>query len=167
MGSYLLGLRMKAEKQEPKPAGPESLMPVSSQDKLRPVSEDDYRLLTAWGDSLGGFMTASKAILKQARVTPAEYQALLSIRLRTRQEPMTMGALALHLHIRHNSAVTLVNRMTLHALVRRVPSNKDSRMVYLRLTAKGESVLRKLVSAHRHELDRIAPTLRKILAQGE
>jgi DNA-binding MarR family transcriptional regulator len=158
---------MMAEKQEPKPAEPESCMPVSSQGKMRSVSEDDYRLLTAWRDSLRDFMTASKGILKQARVTPAEYQALLSIRLHTRQEPMTMGALALHLHIRHNSAVTLVNRMTLHALVRRVPSNKDSRMVHLRLTAKGETVLRKLVSAHRRELDGIAPALRKILAQRE
>jgi len=128
------------------------------------ISEDDYRLLSAWRDTLRDFMTASKRILKQAKVTTGEYQALLVIRLRTQQQPLSMGELARHLHIRNNSAVSLVNRMARQGLVRRVPSGQDSRVVHLRLTAKGESVLRKLVGGHRRELDCIVPSLRNILS---
>jgi len=128
------------------------------------ISEDDYRLLSAWRDTLRDFMTASKRILKQAKVTTGEYQALLVIRLRTQQQPLSMGELARHLHIQNNSAVSLVNRMARQGLVRRVPSGQDSRVVHLRLTAKGESVLRKLVGGHRRELDCIVPSLRNILS---
>jgi len=128
------------------------------------ISEDDYRLLSAWRDTLRDFMTASKRILEQAKVTTGEYQALLVIRLRTQQQPLSMGELARHLHVRNNSAVSLVNRMARQGLVRRVPSGQDSRVVHLRLTAKGESVLRKLVGGHRRELDCIVPSLRNILS---
>ncbi|MGA9854913.1 MAG: MarR family transcriptional regulator [Gammaproteobacteria bacterium] len=128
------------------------------------ISEDDYRLLTAWRDTLRGFMTASKRILKQADVTTSEYQALLVIRLRTQQQQLSMGELARHLHIRNNSAVSLVNRLARQGLARRVPSDQDSRIVHLRLTIKGESALRKLVGAHRRELERISPSLRNILS---
>lgn len=134
------------------------------QQNLTMISEDDYRLLTAWRDTLRDFMTASKRILKQAGVTANEYQGLLVIRLRTQQQPLSMGELARHLRIRNNSAVSLVNRMARQVLVRRVPSGQDSRVVHLRLTAKGEGMLRKLVDAHRRELDRIAPSLRNILS---
>ena len=134
------------------------------QQKLTTISEDDYRLLTAWRDTLRDFMTASKCILKQAGVTTSEYQALLVIHLHTQQQPLSMGELARHLRIRNNGVVSLVNRMARQGLVRRVPSEQDSRVVHLRLTTKGETVLRKLVSAHRRELDRIMPSLRNILA---
>jgi len=144
-----MGVNMKDDVEEQKPAT---------------ISEDDYRLLSAWRDTLRDFMTASKRILKQAKVTTGEYQALLVIRLRTQQQPLSMGELARHLHIRNNSAVSLVNRMARQGLVRRVPSGQDSRVVHLRLTAKGESVLRKLVGGHRRELDCIVPSLRNILS---
>ncbi|MDE2092162.1 MAG: MarR family transcriptional regulator [Gammaproteobacteria bacterium] len=127
------------------------------------ITEEDYRLLTTWRNILRDFLTVSKRILKQSGVTTNEYQALLEIRLRTRQQPISMGDLAQHLHIRNNSAVSLVNRMTKQTLVRRVPSEQDARVVHLRLTAKGEAVLRKLVGTHRLELDRIKPSLRNIL----
>ncbi|HVA55485.1 MAG TPA: MarR family transcriptional regulator [Gammaproteobacteria bacterium] len=131
--------------------------------KLTTISEDDYRLLTAWRDILRDFMTASICILKQTGVTTSEYQALLVIYLRTQQQQLSMGELARHLRIRNNSAVSLVNRMARQGLVRRVPSDQDSRVVHLRLTAKSESMLRKLVGAHRRELDRITPSLRNII----
>jgi DNA-binding MarR family transcriptional regulator len=132
-------------------------------DPLRTIFEDDYGLLCAWRDILRDFLTASKNILKQTGVTTTQYQALLVIRMRSRQQ-LSMGELARHLRIRHNSAANLVNRMTEHGLVRRVHSNKDSRVINLHLTARGENLLRKLVSAHRRQLAEILPSLRKILA---
>jgi DNA-binding MarR family transcriptional regulator len=144
-----IGLSMKDEIQQPKPAS---------------VSDDDYRLLTTWRDILRDFMTASKKTLKQAGVTSNEYQALLVIRLCNQQKRLSMGELARHMRIRNNGAVGLVNRMTRQGLVRRMPSGQDSRVVHLHVTTKGEAVLRKLVGAHRRELDRISPLLRNILA---
>jgi DNA-binding MarR family transcriptional regulator len=108
-------------------------------------------------------MSASKAILKQVGITPNQYQALLAIRFGTRQQKLAVGELAHSLHIRHNSAVTLINKLVTHGLVRRMSSHQDRRVVYLHLTAKGENILRKLVTAHRQELEATAPTLRELL----
>lgn len=138
------------------PSGP-------AQEQARPITEEDYRILTAWRDTLRDFMSASKAILKQANMTPNQYQALLAIRFGSEQEQLTVGELAGNLHIRHNSAVTLINKLVARGVVRRVNSDKDRRVVHLHLTARGEIALRKLVTAHRHELDATAPVLRKIL----
>ncbi|MDE2235825.1 MAG: MarR family transcriptional regulator [Gammaproteobacteria bacterium] len=130
------------------------------------MHEEDYILLSSWRDVLRDFLTVSNRILKQSRVTASEYQALLVIRLHARQQqPLSMGALARHLRIRSNGAVSLVNRMANEGLVRRVSSEQDSRVVHPQLTAKGETVLRKLVGAHRLELERITPLLRNILPQ--
>lgn len=129
----------------------------------RPITEADYLTVTAWRDALRGFMSASKAILKQVGITPNQYQALLAIRFGTRQQKLAVGELAHSLHIRHNSAVTLINKLVTHGLVRRMSSHQDRRVVYLHLTAKGENILRKLVTAHRQELEAAAPTLRELL----
>jgi DNA-binding MarR family transcriptional regulator len=134
-----------------------------AQEQANPITENDYLILTAWRDTLRGFMTASKAILKQANVTPNQYQALLAIRFGSEREQLTVGELARNLHIRHNSAVTLINKLVERGAVRRVASHKDRRVVYLHLTTRGETALRKLVTAHRRELDATAPVLRKIL----
>ena len=131
--------------------------------KLVTISEVDYRLLSAWRDALRDFLSASKRLLKQAGMTSNQYQALLVIRLHNQQQNISVGELARHLRIRNNGAVSLVNRLTRQMLVRRVPSDDDARVMHLQLTAKGESVLRKLVGAHRRELDRIKPLLKNIL----
>jgi DNA-binding MarR family transcriptional regulator len=137
--------------------------PIPASVQEHPITEDDYRTLTAWRDTLREFMSASKAILKQANVTPNQYQALLAIRFGTQQQKLAVGELARTLHVRHNSAVTLINKLVARGVVRRMSSQQDRRVVYLHLTAKGENILRKLVTAHRQELHTIAPALRKLL----
>lgn len=127
------------------------------------ISEDDYLTLTEWRNTLRHFLSASKAILKQVNVTPNQYQALLTIRFGSDQTHPTIGELAGQLHIRHNSAVTLVNKLAARGWVKRVSSREDRRVVHLHITARGEATLRKMVTEHRRELDSIAPALRKIL----
>lgn len=127
------------------------------------VSDDDFRIAAAWRDTLRSFMSASKVILKQASVTPHQYQALLAIRTSDPQHRLTMGELAGVLQIRHNSAVTLINKLSSRGLVKRMPSQEDRRVVHLLLTPKGETTLRKLVAAHRRELDVVSPVLRNVL----
>ncbi|MGH8369529.1 MAG: MarR family transcriptional regulator, partial [Gammaproteobacteria bacterium] len=97
----------------------------SNQDQAGPITEEDYRILTAWRDTLRGFMSASKAILKQANVTPNQYQALLAIRFGNQQAQLTVGELAANLHIRHNSAVALINKLVGRGTVRRMSSHQD------------------------------------------
>lgn len=127
------------------------------------ISEHDYLTLSAWRDTLRHFMTASKLILKDVDITPNQYQAMLAIRFGNKEEQLTVGELARNLHIRHNSAVTLINKLVLRNLVRRLTSSRDRRVVYLHLTPKGETMLRRLVTAHRRELDAISPILKDIL----
>jgi DNA-binding MarR family transcriptional regulator len=136
---------------------------AASQVSTDAVSDDDYRIAAAWRDTLRNFMGASKVILKQASVTPHQYQALLAIRTSDPQHRLTMGELASVLQIRHNSAVTLINKLADRGLVKRIPSQEDRRVVHLLLTPKGETTLRKLVAAHRHELDVVSPVLREVL----
>ncbi|HEX6549355.1 MAG TPA: MarR family transcriptional regulator [Gammaproteobacteria bacterium] len=142
---------------------PEPTSAGSSREPVGVANEADYQILSAWRDTLRHFMTASKAILKQAGITPHQYQALLAIRFGAEQQKLAVGELAKNLHVRHNSAVTLINKLAERGLVRRVTSHRDRRVVYLHLTAKGETILRKLVTAHRRELDLVTPNLRKIL----
>jgi DNA-binding MarR family transcriptional regulator len=142
---------------------PDGPIPGSSQEPVGVATEADYQTLSAWRDTLRHFMTASKAILKQAGITPHQYQALLAIRFGVEHQKLAVGELARNLHIRHNSAVTLINKLSERGLVRRVTSHHDRRVVYLHLTAKGETTLRKLVTAHRQELNAVTPELRRIL----
>lgn len=154
---------MRSNRQDLKPLTPDGQVTASSSVDDNSISEADYLTLTAWRDTLRGFLSASKTILKQVDVTPNQYQALLAIRFGNGQKHPTIGQLATYLHIRHNSCVTLVNKLVARGWVKRVPSHKDRRVVHLHLTARGEATLRKMVTAHRRELDAIAPKLREIL----
>ena len=124
----------------------------------------DYRLIAAWRATLRSFFAVSKRILKLHGITSMQYQALLAIRLAEEPDGLTVTGLAAELGIRHNSAVGLVNRMVAHGDVKRVRSHLDRRVAHLHITAPGESMLRKLVEAHRVELSRIEPEIRRIFA---
>jgi DNA-binding MarR family transcriptional regulator len=56
-------------------------------------------------------------------------------------------------------------------LVARRPSERDRRSVMVEITARGESVFKRLAIAHRRELQRIAPLLgrhfRQLAKPGE
>lgn len=124
----------------------------------------DYRLIAAWRATLRSFFAVSKRILKLHGITSMQYQALLAIRLAEEPDGLTVTGLAAELGIRHNSAVGLVNRMVAHGDVKRVRSHLDRRVAHLHITAPGEGMLRKLVEAHRVELSRIEPEIKRIFA---
>lgn len=128
---------------------------------LPPVPED-YQLIAAWRSTLRDFMATSKVILKRHGITSMQYQTLLAIRISDEPEGMSMNGLAAHLGIRHNSAVGLINRLETNGHVRRVRSQRDRRVAHLTITESGESCLRDLAEAHREELMRIRPEMRRI-----
>jgi len=75
-----------------------------------------------------------------------------------RGEP-TVGDLADRLQSRHHSVVELVDRLAASGLAERRRSGADRRRVSVRLTRKGEAVLRRLSLDHRAELQSAGPAL--------
>ena len=59
----------------------------------------------------------------------------------------------------HHSAVELVNRLEKTGAVKRHTGEQDRRQVWVRLTASGRALLRRLALAHREELERTGPEL--------
>jgi len=128
-----------------------------------------------------------------SRVTPAEYQALASLRYALRQfqhfseqaaagagltpqqhqallaikgfgaDRMTIGELAERLQLRHHSAVGLANRLVGQGLARRQRARDDRRQVHLLLTSQGEAVLEKLSASHKEELRHVGPKIKAFL----
>lgn len=76
---------------------------------------------------------------------------------------VSISELADHLHVKHHSAVGLVDRLATRQLVRRRPSRGDRRQVEISLTPKGEALIRRLSAAHLEELRQIRPELKRLL----
>ena len=94
-------------------------------------------------------MRFSEEAAAAAGVTPAQHQAMLSIKGFPGRDSITIGELAERLQIKHHSAVGLANRLVAENYVRRVPGRADRRQVYLTVTAKGEAILEGLSAMHR------------------
>jgi DNA-binding MarR family transcriptional regulator len=128
----------------------------------------EYRQLASFRYALRGFLRFSEAAAEKVGLTAQHYQALLAVCASS--GTVTINDLAQQLLIRHNSAVGLVDRLVGQGLLTREPAPEDRRKVYLRLTAKGDRVLRKLAEVHREELRRIGPQLEALLhsiAEGQ
>jgi DNA-binding MarR family transcriptional regulator len=113
------------------------------------------------------FLRFSEQAARRAGLEPAQHQLLLAVKAHN-GEP-TVGDLAERLQLRHHSVVGLIDRLAESGLVRRNRAEGDRRQVRVRLTPKGEAVLRKLSVAHRAELGAagcaLAMALQAILAR--
>ena len=125
----------------------------------------DYAQLAAFRHALRGFLRFSEAAATQAGLTGQHYQAMLVLRACVAGRRITINDLAQQLLIKHNSAVGLVDRLVEEGLVVREPSTADRRKVELRLTEHGRQVLARLVVAHREELRRIGPIMKRFFGQ--
>jgi len=129
--------------------------------RLAHLDAAEYQQLASFRYALRGFLRFSESAAEKVGLTAQHYQALLAVCAST--GGVTINDLAQHLMIRHNSAVGLVDRLGAQELLTREPAPEDRRKVYLRLSAKGDRVLRKLADVHREELRRIAPQLEELL----
>jgi DNA-binding MarR family transcriptional regulator len=123
----------------------------------------DYRTLAAFRYALRRFLSFSAAAARESGLSPPQHQALLAIKGFPEDGAMSVGELAERLALRHHSAVGLVDRLARRRLVRRARDPDDRRRVHVRLTARGESLLERLSAAHRDELRRLGPELRRLL----
>lgn len=120
--------------------------------RARSKSKLNYRALAEFRYEIRRYLNFSERAARAAGIEPQQHQALLAIKGLPAARPATIGALAERLQIQHHSAVELVDRLEGRGLLRRARSRADRREVMLRLTPRGEKLLRKLSLPHRAEL---------------
>jgi len=126
----------------------------------------DYQRLAEFRYHLRGFLKFSESAALKMGLSPQQHQALLAIK-GTPGGDITIGILAERLGIRHNSAVELIDRLIANGLVERRQNPQDRRQVLIDLTRGAERMLAKLSLAHRNEVTKLAPLLRRLLEPFE
>src|SRR4051812_25186935 len=127
------------------------------------ITQADYETLAALRHALRRFLRFSQAAAQAAGMPPQQHQALLAIKGFPGRDYVSIRELAERLHLRHHSAVGLVDRLARRGLVRRRPSRQDRRRVEVSLTARGEALITRLSAAHLQELRQVRPELRRLL----
>ncbi|HEY9155753.1 MAG TPA: MarR family transcriptional regulator [Opitutaceae bacterium] len=127
------------------------------------VTAEDYVALGSFRHALRHFLHFSEQAARRAGLSAPQHQALLVVKALSNEEEVTVGSLARALILQHHSTVGMVDRLVKKRLLKRTPSTEDRRKVFIGLTAQGEKVIEALSAAHRHELRRIGPELRRWL----
>lgn len=140
-------------------------MELKKAERRYKLTTRDYAELAAFRHAIRGFLRFSEAAAAQAGLTGQHYQAMLVLRACPEDRRVSIAELARQLYIKHNSAVGLVDRLVDEGLVMREASRADRRKVDLRLTPEGRRTMAKIAAAHRAELQRIGPALRRFFAE--
>ncbi len=138
-------------------------MGARKQKARKPLSRTGYESLSAFRHALRQFLKFSEEAARAVGLTPTQHQALLAIKGFPERDQVTNGELAERLHIKHHSAVGLINRLEAQGLVFRKKGDSDRREVYVTLTKRGAELLEQLTAVHQKELRHIAPQLISIL----
>jgi DNA-binding MarR family transcriptional regulator len=131
---------------------------------MKAISEIDYRALATFRYHIRKYLAHSESAARSAGLEPRQYELLLALRSLSDGERPTIGALAEQLHLRHHSAVELVNRAEERGLVRRKRMKENRNFVLVEITEKGIRSLDKVLSGRIQELKAAGPTLAKILS---
>ena len=124
-----------------------------------------YAQLAAWRRALRTFLRFSEGAAAEVGLGAQQYQAMLVVRGWAEARPLTIGDLAEQLYIKHNTAVSLVDRLVQRGLMTRTVSSADRRKVELALTTRGRTVLATLAALHRRELQRLGPVFKRFFAE--
>jgi DNA-binding MarR family transcriptional regulator len=119
----------------------------------------DYQSLAELRYQVRKFVHFSELAARKAGMEPRQHQLLLAIKGMPKDVRPRIGELAKRLQLQHHSTVELANRLARRGYIRRRRDSGDRREVLLDLTAKGESVLRRLSLDHRQELRNAGPML--------
>jgi len=125
----------------------------------------DYRSLADLRYHIRGFLVVREAAARAAGLEPQQYLVLLQIKGLEGQMPATVGALAERLHIKHHSAVELVDRLCARKLVARRRSRDDRRQVIVEMRPAGRAVLERLATHSLAELQNVGPALIEVLTR--
>jgi DNA-binding MarR family transcriptional regulator len=127
--------------------------------RSRPSASALVRQLAWFRYQLRQFMRFSEKAARLCGLTPQQHQLMLGIAGYTGRGWATISELAEFLQERHNAVVGLVERAAGRGLVRKQQSLRDRRFVRVRLTPRGEDLLRRLADMHREELARVKARL--------
>src|SRR5580698_4359018 len=127
------------------------------------LSAEEYRELAEFRRQIREFLHFSEATAKEHHIEPQQHQLLLAVHGLPEGVKPTIREIAARLFIQHHSAVELVNRLETTGAIARTPGADDKREVWVRLTASGRALLRRLALAHRTELERAGPELARAL----
>jgi DNA-binding MarR family transcriptional regulator len=130
----------------------------------RPTRRDFERLLD-FRVALRRFQRWSEDQAQAAGLTHVQHQLLVAIKGHPGRQPPTVGELAGYLLLRPHSAVELVDRAEEAGLVERIADPHDGRVVRVRLSERGDSILQKLTPAHLARLDELAVVLDELVTQ--
>lgn len=140
-------------------------LPMTENPEVHPVTDADYTTLADFRSALRKFLRTSEEIARSLGLTPQQHQVLLAVKGFPGGASPTISQLAARLHVRHNSAVGLVNRLASQRLVKRQRSQMDHRQVHVVLTPKGSAMLVKLTRSHRIELRRMGHEVARLLTE--
>jgi DNA-binding MarR family transcriptional regulator len=129
-------------------------------------NQQDYRMLSDFRYVIRQFLKFSQDAAQGHGLTSRQHQALLAIKGFPGDNPPTIGELAERLAIQHHSTVELVDRLVEAQLILRTHDPDDRRRVLLGLTEAAEQHLARLSAIHLEELQRLRPTLQRILDQA-
>ena len=125
----------------------------------RRLSQLQYTDLLEFRTALRTFERWSADQARLQGLTPAQHQLLLVVKGHPDLRGPTISDVAAYLHVRHHSAVELIDRTVEAGLVERRRVDEDGRVVRLRLTPAAEGRFAALAELHLEELLRLTPIL--------
>ena len=131
--------------------------------RSRDLTIREYRALAELRYQIRRFLAYRDHTAREAGLEPQQYQVLLAIKGPPANTEVTVGTLANRLLVRHHTSVEMIDRLAARGLVMRTRHRGDRRKMLVRLTAKGERVLRGLALASRKELRESGPALVAVL----
>lgn len=129
------------------------------------ISKADYEMLAAFRHALRMFFAFSEEQARSVGITTRQYQALLAIKGFPGRDRVTITELAENLHLKHNTTVELVDRLEDQELAQRFRDSSNRKLAWVRVTDRGEQLLRDLAAVHREQIRRLSPQIRSSLEQ--
>jgi DNA-binding MarR family transcriptional regulator len=123
------------------------------------TSRSDYQKLAAFRYAVRRFLRFSEQAAAEVGLTPQQNQALLAIEGFPERNYASIRELAERLQLAHHSVVGLLDRLETAGLVNRTTSPKDKRIVLVRVSRKGQRLLRSLTRAHKAQLRQLGPEM--------
>jgi DNA-binding MarR family transcriptional regulator len=123
------------------------------------LNTTDYQALAEFRYQIRRFLRFSEETARQAGLEPQHHQLMLAVKGAEDDAGPRIAYLAERLQLQHHSAVELVDRLEQRGLVQKTRGDEDRREVHVKLTPRGERILKHLTLHHRKELQTAAPAL--------
>lgn len=135
--------------------------------RINDLEATDYQALAELRYQIRRFLHFSEEAARQAGLEPQHHQLMLAVKGANNGTAPSIAYLAESLQLHHHSAVELVDRLAKRGLILRIRGAEDRREVHVKLTPRGERLLKQLTLHHREELQTLAPalvgTLKKVM----